>query len=558
VSKGPFGGGGGLGPGPTKRGGNGTIKILYWQAPTILNPHLTQGTKDSDISRLVYEPLADFDGNDTLVPWLAAEIPSQANGGVAADGKSVTWKLKPGVKWSDGQPFTANDVVFTWKYASDDATAASSIAAFAAIDTVEAVNDTTVKVNFKEPTPGWYVPFTGPNGMIIAQHVFQDGIGAAAKNFPANLAPIGTGPYQLIKGSFSPGDSASFEINPNWRDANGPFYDRVDWKGGGDATSAARAVLQTGEYNIAWNLQVDAATLNQLSGTGAKGKIDSQPGFGVEQILFNLTDPNKDVNGERSSVQNPHPFFADKAVRQAFTMAFDRKTMATQLYGVAGDPTAAILNAPASIVPTDLTWTFDLDAAGKALDAAGWSKSGQYRAKNGVQMKVLYQTTINMVRQLEQQIAKDGLEKLGCQTEIKSVDSGVYFSSDAGNPDTAAHFYADLEMFTTGPDIPDPQTYLTNWTTKQIPSKATNFQGNNYARYQNPDYDKLMDSSRTELDPAKRLQAFAQAQKILFNDAVYVGLVARKGPFGYTTGLSGFAPTPWAGLIWNLANWVKQ
>ena len=153
----PIAAGGGLGPGPTKRGGGGTLKMLWWQAPTILNPHLAQGTKDFDASRVVYEPLADFGPDDKLVPFLAAEIPSTDNGGVAADGKSVTWKLKPGVKWSDGQPFTAKDVVFTCKYATDKETAAVTTGIYAGIAKVEAVDDTTVKITFKEPTPGWYI-----------------------------------------------------------------------------------------------------------------------------------------------------------------------------------------------------------------------------------------------------------------------------------------------------------------------------------------------------------------------------------------------------------------
>src|SRR5205823_5010766 len=121
---------------------------------------------------------ASFGSDDKLVPFLAAEIPSRENGGVAADGKSVTWKLKSGVKWSDGQPFSAKDVVFTWRYATDKDTAAVSQGIYKDIDKVEAPDDTTVKVSFKEPTPGWYTVFTGANGMILPEHVFKDGMGA--------------------------------------------------------------------------------------------------------------------------------------------------------------------------------------------------------------------------------------------------------------------------------------------------------------------------------------------------------------------------------------------
>jgi len=372
VSAGPFGAAGGLGPGPTKRGGGGVLKILYWQAPTILSIHLSQGTKDTDASRLVYEPLADFDANDKPVPWLAAEIPSIENGGVAKDGLSVTWKLKKGVKWSDGQDFTANDCVFTWKYASDEATAAATSDAYANVAKVEAVDPTTVKVTFKEPDPAWYRPLTDS---IIPAHVFKDRIGANAKNFPGNLKPVGTGPYKVD--NFAPGDSVTYSINPNWRDPNGPFWDTVQWKGGGDAPSAARAVFQTGDYDVAWNLQVEPAVLNQLIGSGSQGKLGTQPGFGVEQILLNQSDPNKEENGERSIPKNKHPFLSDRAVRKALTMTADRKTIAETLYGAqVGEPAVTIFNAPASVIPTaDLPWEFSLDKANAALDVQGLVQS---------------------------------------------------------------------------------------------------------------------------------------------------------------------------------------
>ena len=112
---------------PTKRGGGGALKVLWWQAPTLLQPHFAQGTKDQEASRIFYEPLGVWDNDGNLVPILAAEVPTKDNGGLSADGRSVTWKLKRGVTWHDGQPFTADDCVFTWEYAKDPATAAVTV-----------------------------------------------------------------------------------------------------------------------------------------------------------------------------------------------------------------------------------------------------------------------------------------------------------------------------------------------------------------------------------------------------------------------------------------------
>src|SRR4030081_3677769 len=130
---------------PTKRGGGGLLKVLWWQGATLLNPHFAVGTKDQDGSRFFYEPLAGWDSDGNLQPVLAASIPGREDGTLAADGKSVTWKLKQGVTWHDGKPFTADDVVFNWEYAKDPATATVTIGVHRDI-TVEKVDDLTVKI----------------------------------------------------------------------------------------------------------------------------------------------------------------------------------------------------------------------------------------------------------------------------------------------------------------------------------------------------------------------------------------------------------------------------
>ena len=151
-------------PTPGGRGSGDTLRILYWQAPSILNPHLALGSKDWAASRVTYEPLASFNQAGELIPFLAAEIPSLENGGVAPDGRSVTWKLKPGVKWSDGEPFTADDVRFTYEFVANPATGATTTAVYEAVTGVEVIDDLTVKVKFGDVTPTWFLPFVGGAG----------------------------------------------------------------------------------------------------------------------------------------------------------------------------------------------------------------------------------------------------------------------------------------------------------------------------------------------------------------------------------------------------------
>ncbi|HET8626997.1 MAG TPA: peptide ABC transporter substrate-binding protein [Thermomicrobiales bacterium] len=551
----PLGRGAGLGPSPTKRGGGGTVKLLWWEAPTIINPHLAQGTKDYDASRLVYEPLASFGPDDKLVPFLSDGIPSRENGGVAADYKSVTWKLKQGVKWSDGQPFTAADVAFTFKYVTDPATAATTVGTYAGVAGVDAVDDHTVKVTFKDVTPAWYTVFTGAYGMILPEHYFKDGMGAQAKNFPGNLKPVGTGPYKVD--SFAPGDLIVYSINDNWRDPNGPVWDQMQLKGGGDAVSAARAVFQTGDYQVAWNLQIEPAILNPMLAEG-KGYLSLTPNGGIERILVNESDPNKEVDGQRSHFGTPHPFQSDPQVRQAYTYLCDKKTVADSLYGKTGQPTDNILTDPKIYASPNTHWEFNVAKAEQLLDAAGYKKNGQYREKNGVQLSVLFQTTVNSVRQKHQQIVKAAFEQAGIKMELKSIDAGVFFSSDAGNPDTAAHFYADLEMFTNSNASPDPWDYFNGWTTGQIAQKENSWDGNNYERWSNKGYDALVAQVKTETDGAKRAQDFIKLNDTIVDNVVNIPQIDRLGANGFANEVQNVQPTAWDLTGWNIANWAKK
>jgi peptide/nickel transport system substrate-binding protein len=199
-----------------KRGQGGLVKLLWWQAPTILNPHLAQGSKDFNASRLVLEPLADINDKGELVPVLAAEIPSVENGGVSKDAKTVTWKLKKGVKWSDGQPFTSKDVKFTYEYVIDEKTTATTIANYTVIESIETPDDYTVVIRFKDPNPAWMNVFVGPYGRILPQHILKDYVGEKARTAPFNLNPIGTGPYKVKE--FKPGDVVVYEMNENYRE----------------------------------------------------------------------------------------------------------------------------------------------------------------------------------------------------------------------------------------------------------------------------------------------------------------------------------------------------
>jgi len=541
------------------RGAGALLKILYWQAPTILNSHLAQGTKDYDAARLVIEPLAAAGPDGKPVALLAAEVPTLDNGGVSKDLKTVTWKLKPGIKWSDGSDFTADDVVFTYQYMADEKTAATDSEFTVGVQDVTAKDPTTVVVTWKDPNPNPYQLFVSGQGNIIQKKQFQEFMGEKAKDAPGNLKPIGTGPYKVT--DFKPGDVVTYEINDNYRDKDKPFFKQVQFKGGGDATSAARAVFQTGDFDYGWNLQVESQVLNQLM-QGGKGDMITATSGNVERLLINFADPNA-PGDERSEPTTKHPFFSDLNVRKAFAMAVDRKSMAEQLYGVAGKPTCNIVSAPEDVVSKNTdsmdVCKYDIAAANKLLDDAGWAKgSDGIREKAGQKMSVIYQTTVNPLRQKEQDIVKKGWEQLGVQVELKSVDAGVFFSSDAGNPDTAGHFFTDVEMFTNGPEQPDTTNYLAGWLSTKIAQKSNDWRQSNYHRWSNPEYDALWNQLKTETDANKRKDLVIKMNDMLVSQVVVIPMVARTSPTsGKSKQLQGNKPNPWDSELWNVADWTK-
>jgi peptide/nickel transport system substrate-binding protein len=541
---------------PTKRGGGGLVKTLWWQAPTLLNPHFANGTKDQDACRIFYEPLASYDPDGNIVPVLAAEAPSLQNGQVAKDGMSVTWKLKKNVAWHDGQPFTADDVVFTWEYVMDPATAAVTIGSYQNITKIDKIDSHTVKIGFKSPTPFWATAFCGADtGPIIPKHLFQAFKGDKSREAPTNLKPVGTGPFKFL--DFKPGDIVRGEINPNYHVPNRPFFDQVEMKGGGDAVGAARAVIQTGEYDFAWNMQVEDEQLKRFE-QGGKGRVEITPGGNIEHIQVNTTDPWTEVDGERSSAKTKHPTLSDPAVRQALNLLVDRGSVQEEIYGRTGIATANFVNAPSRFVSKNTKWEFNVDKANAILEAAGWKRGGDsIRAKDGKKLKFVYQTSINNPRQKTQQIVKQACAKAGIELELKAVTANIFFASDPANPDTYSHFYTDLQMYTTTMTRPDPQRFMDQFTSWEVSAKDNKFALTNKTRWRNEEYDKLWKAAEHEMDPVKRAALFIKMNDLVIQNVVVIPVVARPAVAAISNRLRDAVQSGWDSNFWALAYWSK-
>jgi peptide/nickel transport system substrate-binding protein len=539
---------------PTKRGGGGTLKLLWWQGPTLLNPHFATGTKDQDGSRIFYEPLATWDADGNLVPVLAAEIPSLQNGGLARDGKSVVWKLKRNVTWHDGKPFTADDLVFNAEYAADPATSAVTIGSYKDMK-AEKIDSHTVRVVFQKPTPFWASAFVGNRGLIIPKHLFDAYRGAKSRDAPTNLQPVGTGPYKFV--DFKPGDMVRGEINMSYHEANKPHFDAIEMKGGGDAVSAARAVLQTGEFDLAWNMQVEDEILKRLEAAG-KGIVHIAPGGSMEMIQMQHTDPWNEVEGERASIKSKHPTLTDPAVRTAMNLLVDRASMQEHIYGRTGIATRNFLANPPRFRSPRQKWEYDIDKANQVLEAAGWKKGADgIRAKDGKKLKFVYQTSINAPRQKCQAVVKQACQKAGIDLELKSVVASVYFSSDVANPDTYTKFFADIQMYNTTMPEPDPEIFMNQYVSWEVSSKANKWQGRNIVRWMNDEYDKNYRAAEGELDPVKRAANFIRMNDLLVEHVVVIPLVNRPQVTAVSNKLKAYL-SGWDNNTGHLKDWYRE
>lgn len=539
---------------PTRRGGGGALKLIYWQAPVHLNMHYAGGTKDQDASRLFYEPLAGWDVDGNLVPYLAAEIPSRANGGLSADGRSVTWKLKRGVKWHDGRDFTADDVVFTAQYAGDPAAAMVTIGTYKDIK-VTKIDSHTVKVDYQRPTPFWAEALVGSTGVIFPKHVFENFMGAKSRDNPANLRPVGTGPYKIV--DFKPGDMLRAEAFKDYHIPNQPFFDSLELKGGGDATSAARAVLQTGEFDVAWNLAVEDEILKRLEATG-RGKMSFHTGSDIEFVSLNVSDPWNEVQGERGHASSRHPAFSDKAVRTAMSLLIDRKGIGDSIYGRGGPVSSNFLNNPPRYRSANTRWEYSVEKANQVLDAAGWRRGADgIRAKGNVKLKFVFQTSVSGPRQKTQAIIKDACSKAGIDLELKNVTPAVYFGGDFANPDTYQKFWADMQMYTTTMTQADPQFFMEQWTTAEIAQKANKWASRNLVRWSNKEYDETFRASQSELDAAKRAAMYIKMNDLVVNDGHVIPLFLRPRPVGTVNKLQ-TTISPWDNLTAHIGYWWRE
>jgi peptide/nickel transport system substrate-binding protein len=543
-----------------ERGADGNVNVLYWQAPSILNPYLSSGTKDVEAASLVVEGLAGFDEKGEVFARLAESIPTVENGGITADLTQITWKLKPGLLWSDGTPVTSADAKFTWEYCTHPEGGCAQASRYVGIKSIDTPDELTIVITFDGPKPNPYQAFVGGTSPILQAAQFANCLGAAASTCTEqNFKPIGTGPFVVT--DFKVNDVVTLAANPNYRDPAKPAFATMTLKGGGDAAAAARAVLETGEFDYAWNTQINPEQQTQMA-AGGKGVLLNGFGTLVERIEINVTNPSADLpEGERSTPKHPHPFLTDLNVRKALSMAIDRQILVDIGYGTAGRPTCNLVPAP-EMFASDNTGCIpqDMEGAKALLEASGWvdGDGDGIREKDGMPLKILYQTSTNPVRQDFQAVIKDWWTELGVDVELKNIDASVFFGGDAGSPDTFQKFYADVQMFANNFDGTDPEPYLAQYLCSKIPGPENQWQGENINRFCDPAYDAMVAELATTADMTKRSELAKKMNDMITKDTFSsLPLVDRGRLSAASNTLGGVVLNTWDTELWNAQDWFR-
>ena len=519
----------------------GTLRVALYQEPAILNPFLNSQTAGTEVMNLVFQGLTDVDPDGKRFPVLATEVPTTQNGGVSADGKTVTYKLKRDVKWHDGRPFTAKDVVFTWQAIMDSSNPIASRTGYNVMDSVTATDDYTVRVAYKE----FFAPFATLFGSILPSHAYNNTTAGMDKHEQARK-PIGTGPFKIQE--WSSGNHITLAKNPDYHVKGKPYLDQVVFRIT-PSREVGVAQLQTGEADVVWDLS--EASVAEIEGKAGL-TVWAGPAPDVERLILNFSAPSGPQQGLPNS---RHPVLGDPKVREAIELAIDKKAIVDKLLfgktSVASSPVpmgwAAYKPNPSEFNPTK---------AKQLLDEAGWRPgSDGIRAKDGVKMQLTYSTTTgNALRERTQQVIQENLQSVGIGLEIRNLPSAVLLGQWADNsPRKRGNF--DINMWTTNAGI-DPHSHLFSYFhSSQIPTEANRGDGFNYSRLIDPEVDKALEEAGATPDEAKRKAAYERAIKGIIASRAHIYLYNRLDVDGARAYVQGHKLNPWGVMTWDVDSW---
>jgi peptide/nickel transport system substrate-binding protein len=530
--------------------GGKSVTEAYDQEPDAVVPYFSQMTFAIWVTQLTLVGLGEWDDKGTFVPELAVEVPTADNGGVSADGLTITWKLKDCLFWSDGTPLTSADVKFTWEAIMDPGSAPASRTGYDKIGSIETPDDTTVVIQFSELYPPWPTLFTqGPNnsGGILPKHMLE-GETALETNPFIRQPTVGSGPFVITE--WIPGDYMTLLPNPNFYKGRA-VLDRVQIRFVADS-AAAIAALQTGDIDIYSNFsEGDIETLKALD---PNVKLTVVPGVDYEHYFFNL-GRTEGVDGRGVADNEGFCPFKDINVRKAITLGINRQAIVdTLLSGYTNVPVSQWPNS--GWTNTNLTVdAYDPEGAAALLDEAGYTVGAdgiRVGDCNGEQVRLSFnfETTTAPIRISIATVVQADLAKIGVEFTPIHTPAGTFFGQYVdGGPLTTGNY--DMGGYTTG-FYPDP--YTDNYQCEAIPN-AEKPDGVNWYHNCDPYLSDLMDTMLDTVDAAERKAILDEAQKYIAENYYVIPMYARGNVYGSTPRFV-FGPLgPESDKNWNAEAW---
>ncbi|MGH2558916.1 MAG: ABC transporter substrate-binding protein [Thermomicrobiales bacterium] len=501
----------------------GTIVMGLIQEPGQLNDFFN-GQSGSFLSVLAVEPLfvAGVDGE--YLPVLTSEVPTLENGGISADFLTVTYRLIDGLTWSDGEPFTAEDIKFTFDVYKDPGSTPAIPGYYDLIESVTVVDPLTAQVKMTQIN----VAYLDLWQHVLPRHKFEST--AVTQEHEQALTPLGTGPFVIAE--WRTGDEIVLARNENYREAGKPYLDGITVRVTPEKETAIASFVN-GELDFIYFIVTgDLPTLTEAETSGQPVHVEVfEGGASVEWLWLNL--------GTEGDPATPHPVLGDLAIRQAIDMAIDRQSIIDEVLGGFGSLTGAFVFAGWAAIERPPT-PYDPARAMAILDEAGWVPGdGGVREKEGVRASLRYQTIAgDLTRELYQQVVQQNLGDVGIELTIENVPSNTIFGSYEEGGILARGQY-DLLMSRDG-YLVDPADWVSVFTTAEIPSEA-NPGGFTYSFYSNPAYDDLIAQAAATLDQAARKALYEEADAILTADKPAIQLYRSASAEAWGTRIKGIS-----------------
>ena len=524
------------------------VTMGIYQEPENLNTYIGVQTVITYVHKPFAEYLIDVNDKGEYFPVLAAEVPSVANGGVSEDGLTITYKLKKGVKWSDGQPFTSADVKYTWEAIANPKNLVKSRSGYELIESVETPDDHTAVVKYKE----YYAPYLTRFAPVLPKHILGklDNMNDA----PYNRMPVGTGPFRVTE--WVSGDHITMEKNPHYREADKVKIDKLFFKII-PSREVGIAQIQAGDIDGVWDLieaQIPTMEKNPEISLCLSNALVS------ERLIMNHSSPVAPNNGNPDF---PHPILADLRVRQAIQYAVDKNTIIDKLlYGKARPGTTEIPDGWAHN-PDVKSTEYDPEKAKQLLEEAGWKPgSDGIRQKDGTRLRLKITTTTgNKLREMVEQVLVAQMKAVGIEFYIENVPSSVLFGSWSNDADRKKGRY-DILMYTTGPGIDPHSQYEGYFHSKNIPTEANGGSGYNYTRHRDAELDKWLDLAGKAPSMEERAEAYRKAQARAAEIVPHIYLYRRVNVHAFRNNVKGWKPNGY-GIIdavatWNVADWYVE